>query len=166
MTLQTNLKDWLMREMEAHRNLFVVLAIIPMIIYLVYDFDNGSGLGPRDKRPTLEKIYLEYNKIPPPATARRLGKRDTDVSRYGSISVGREFEASGLTSSILAYYKELLTRNGWTYHHQPQDVLTWGDNYCKGNIEASITIKSDTNGVDPAYEIFMRWGSDTELYCL
>jgi hypothetical protein len=137
-----------------------------MFFYSVYSFYNGDGLGPRDKRPTLEQIQSEYNKIPPPSAARRLGKRDTDVSRYGSISVGREFEASGLTSSILAYYKELLTRNGWTYHNHPQDVLTWGDHYCKGNIKASITIKSDTNGVDPAYEIFMGWGGDTELYCL
>src|SRR5688500_18839306 len=112
--------------------------------------------------PPLENMKKEFDLISVFPNATMRGEREI-VSKYGVQSVSAEYIASRDLAEILDYYRNELSKKGWTYRRTIKDDKMPGAIYCKENLHSIIQkTKSYAIPGTPAntiYSFAIRWNT-------
>jgi hypothetical protein len=115
------------------------------------------------RQPSDDAVKAEYLRISPPAGTQT--ERAYEVhSKHGAISVTNRHLARISAASVLGEYRKVLTQNGWRYRADFSDGRHWGEDYCKGNLLASVEIMKD-QGQQAEYVFSVSWSGVSEREC-
>lgn len=114
-------------------------------------------------RQPSDVVKAEYLRISPPAGT-ETEKAYEVRSKHGAISVTNRHVARISADGVLAEYRKLLTQSGWRYRTGFSDGRHWGEDYCKGNLLASVEIMK-AQGQQAEYVFSVSWSGVSEREC-
>ena len=140
-----------------------VVGVVALVVAIAFALAIREWSTARPQ-PSDEEITSEYLSVSPPSGT-HAGKAYEVHSKHGAVSVTNRHAASISADSVLREYREVLLQHGWKYRMSFSDGRRWGDDYCKGNLLASVEIMK-RQGQEAEYVFSVSWSGVSERECL